>query len=82
MLRLSRNLGTGQGGYRIIVGLQQADSTYFGGTEGRGNLGIRVALGGITVEGARMVFEITEESYKPRQVKVSLKFMGNRSNLL
>ena len=65
MLRLSRNLGTGQGGYRIIVGLQQADSTYFGGTEGRGNLGIRVALGGITVEGARMVFEITEESYKP-----------------
>lgn len=65
MLRLSRSLGTGQGGYRIIVGLQQADSTYFGGTEGRGNLGIRVALGGVTTEGVRMVFEITDESDKP-----------------
>lgn len=65
MLRLSRSLGTGQGGFRIIVGLQQADSTYFGGTEGRGNLGIRVALGGITTEGARMLFEITNESEKP-----------------
>lgn len=65
MLRLSRSLGTGQGGYRIIVGLQQADSTYFGGTEGRGNLGIRVALGGITTDGARMLFEITDESEKP-----------------
>lgn len=65
MLRLSRSLGMEQGGYRIIVGLQQADSTYFGGTEGRGNLGIRVALGGITTEGARMLFEITDESEKP-----------------
>lgn len=65
ILRLSRSLGTGQGGYRVIVGLQQADSTYFGGTEGRGNLGIRVALGGITTEGARMVFEITDESERP-----------------
>ncbi|HEM6154903.1 TPA: hypothetical protein U2C19_001503 [Streptococcus suis] len=65
MLRLSRSLGTKQGGYRVIVGLQQADSNYFGGTEGRGNLGIRVAIGGITTEGARMVFEITDESEKP-----------------
>ena len=65
MLRLSRSLGTERGGYRLIVGLQQADSTYFGGTEGRGNLGIRVALGGVTTEGVRMVFEITDESDKP-----------------
>lgn len=65
MLRLSRSLGAGRGGYRLIVGLQQADSTYFGGTEGRGNLGIRVALGGVTTEGVRMVFEITDESDKP-----------------
>ena len=65
MLRLSRSLGAERGGYRLIVGLQQADSTYFGGTEGRGNLGIRVALGGVTTEGVRMIFEITDESDKP-----------------
>lgn len=74
MLRLSRNLGTGQGGYRIIVGLQQADSTYFGGTEGRGNLGIRVALGGVTTEGVRMIFEITDESDKPESSPVGKGF--------
>lgn len=74
MLRLSRSLGTVQGGYRIIVGLQQADSTYFGGTEGRGNLGVKVALGGITTEGARMVFEITDESEKPESAPVGKGF--------
>ncbi|MDW8710289.1 hypothetical protein Q7W20_06530 [Streptococcus suis] len=74
MLRLSRSLGTGNGGYRLIVGLQQADSTYFGGTEGRGNLGIRVALGGITTEGARMIFEISDESDKPESSPVGKGF--------
>mgnify|MGYP003082689043 CR=1 FL=1 len=74
MLRLSRSLGTGRGGYRLIVGLQQADSTYFGGTEGRGNIGIRVALGGITTEGARMIFEITDESDKPESSPVGKGF--------
>lgn len=74
MLRLSRSLGTGKGGYRLIVGLQQADSTYFGGTEGRGNLGIRLALGGITTEGARMIFEITNESDKPESSPVGKGF--------
>lgn len=74
MLRLSRSLGTVQGGYRIIVGLQQADSTYFGGTEGRGNLGIRVALGGVTAEGVRMIFEITDESDKPESSPVGKGF--------
>ena len=74
MLRLSRNLGSGQGGYRIIVGLQQADSTYFGGTEGRGNLGIRVVLGGVTTEGIRMIFEITDESDKPESSPVGKGF--------
>lgn len=74
MLRLSRSLGTGNGGYRLIVGLQQADSTYFGGTEGRGNLGIRVALGGITTEGARMIFEISDKSDKPESSPVGKGF--------
>lgn len=70
LLRLSRSLGTGRGGYLLVVSLQQADSAYFGGTEGRGNLGIRVALGGITAEGARMLFEVTDESEKPESSSV------------
>ncbi|TWT12313.1 ATP-binding protein [Streptococcus sp. sy004] len=74
MLRLSRSLGTGKGGYRLIVGLQQADSSYFGGTEGRGNLSIRVALGGNIAEGARMIFEITDESDKPESSPVGKGF--------
>lgn len=65
MLRLSRNLGSGNGGYRLIVGMQQADSKYFGGTEGRGNFGVKVALGGMTSEGSRMIFEVTDKSEKP-----------------
>lgn len=66
MLRLSRNLGDLNGGFRLIVGLQQADAKYFGGTEIRGNFRTRIGLGGMTEEGRRMLFEVIEEGEKPK----------------
>lgn len=75
LLRLGRNLGEGKGGFRVIVGLQQADASVFGGTSTRGNFGIRMALGGLTSEGARMLFDVTEDSDKPVSSKVGKGFI-------
>lgn len=75
MLRLSRSLGKGNGGFRFIVGLQQADASIFGGTSTRGNFGIRMALGGLTPEGARMLFDVTDESEKPVSSKPGKGFV-------
>lgn len=66
MLRLSRNLGDYTGGFRFIVGLQQADASFFGGTSTRSNFGIKVALGGISKEGIKMLFDVTDASDKPK----------------
>ncbi|TWS94801.1 MULTISPECIES: hypothetical protein [unclassified Streptococcus] len=75
MLRLSRNIGNGKGGYRFIVGLQQADASVFNGSSTRGNFGIRMALGGLTTEGARMVFDVTEQSDNPESSKPGKGFI-------
>ena len=57
MLRLSRNIGDGEGGWRIIVTMQQPDSSLLGGTQNRSNFGLRICIGGISAEGKRMIFD-------------------------
>lgn len=57
MLRLSRNIGDGEGGWRIIVTMQQPDSSLLGGTQNRSNFGLRICVGGISTEGKRMIFD-------------------------
>lgn len=57
MLRLSRNIGDGEGGWRIIVTMQQPDSSLLGGTQNRSNFGLRICIGGISSEGKRMMFD-------------------------
>lgn len=42
------------------------------GTSTRGNFGIRMALGGLTSEGARMLFDVTEDSDKPESSNISI----------
>lgn len=57
MLRLSRNIGDEDGGWRIIVTMQQPDSSLLGGTQNRSNFGLRICVGGISAEGKRMLFD-------------------------
>ncbi|MFH0374265.1 FtsK/SpoIIIE domain-containing protein [Streptococcus sp. A22] len=61
MMRLSRNIGDGDGGWRILVTVQQADSTLFGGTQVRSNFGLRILVGGVSTEGKRMLFDVQDD---------------------
>ena len=69
MLRLSRNIGDGEGGWRIIVTMQQPDSSFLGGTQNRSNFGLRICVGGISAEGKRMLFD--RQDYDPTEVSSS-----------
>ena len=74
MLRLSRNIGDGEGGWRIIVTMQQPDSSFLGGTQNRSNFGLRICVGGISAEGKRMLFERQDDD--PTEVSSSATGKG------
>ena len=74
MLRLSRNIGDGEGGWRIIVTMQQPDSSFLGGTQNRSNFGLRICVGGISAEGKRMLFERQDDA--PTEVSSSATGKG------
>ncbi|HEL2550143.1 ATP-binding protein [Streptococcus suis] len=57
MVRLSRNIGDGKGGWRIWVSVQQANSELFGSTQARSQFFLRILVGGVSSEGKRMLFE-------------------------
>lgn len=56
-MRLSRNIGDGEGGWRIWVSVQQANSELFGSTQARSQFFLRILVGGVSSEGKRMLFE-------------------------
>ena len=64
----------GEGGWRIIVTMQQPDSSFLGGTQNRSNFGLRICVGGISAEGKRMLFERQDDD--PTEVSSSATGKG------